>query len=146
MRLALRSRDTFYVPNDPDKGSIDIKHLKINEIRDIESKINQLSLTTSENGDLVRKMDVNPYPLAKRLAIESLEGWSNMKDELGKDMNFNDVNLEAAAEYVIMVEVDGKEVEHDFFSWVNICRDTLSKRVKQEQKDALENLKASVDG
>lgn len=140
MRIQKRVKETFKVPNDPDDGWVEIKHLKINEVKKIESAVNEMSYSTGGSVSAVN-MKMNPYQRNRELAIACLVGWGNMFDVLGKPMPFNKKNIDSAAEFEIHVlnDKDGTTDELDFFEWVDKCRNELSDRVKAEQVRAEEN-------
>jgi len=116
-----------------------LRHLKINEVKKIQGKANNMSFTADMQGNGETKLDMNPYTVSTMMAHECLVGWGGMKDAMGRDLVFDTVNLDKAAELIILVDVDGKDVEFDFYSWLDKCRNDLADEVKDETKDAEEN-------
>ena len=140
MRLTKVVKETFYVPNDPDKGFIIIKHLKIDEVKKITSDVADMFYETDAvTGKTVSRLNPNSYQLTKAMAHASLVSWGNMKDLMGNEMPFLSVNIDAAAEFEISITVDEKEVILDFYGWIDKCRKELTDTVKQQEALAKEN-------
>ena len=136
MRLTKRIKKKFYIPNDPDGGWVEIKYLKINEVKRIEGKVNEISYSAKKGeDDGETKISLNPYTRVTAFAHASLTDWGNMYDVMGKPMSFNEINIKKAAEFKI--EVDGETF--DFYSWIDKCREELNEEVEVETKEAEEN-------
>jgi hypothetical protein len=94
MRLSKRVKKKFYVPNDPDGAWVEIKHLKINEVKKIEAKANEITYSSKRgDDDGETKIALNPYTRVKMFAHAALTDWGNMFDVMGKPLSFNEVNV-----------------------------------------------------
>jgi hypothetical protein len=136
MRLTKRIKKKFYIPDDPDDGWVELKHLKMNEVKKIEAKVNEITYSSKRGeDDGETKIALNPYTRVRQFAIAALTDWGNMFDVMGKPMSLNEVNINKAAEFEITV--DGEKF--DFFSWIDKCRDDLAAEVDVETEKAEEN-------
>lgn len=135
MRLSKKVTKKYFVPDDPDKAWIKIRHLKVNEVRKIESKANDMFFQSDSKGDSETRINFDPYIRSKLFAHESLEDWGNMLDVMGKPLLFKAMNIDKAAEFIIVV--DGKEL--DFYAWIDDCRNNLTDEVAAESIKSKEN-------
>lgn len=139
MRLTKKVVKKFYIPNDSDGAWVNIRHLKINEVKKIQGKVNNMSFTSDLQGNGETKLDLNPYSVSTMMAHACLEDWGGMKDAMGRELKFESANIDKAGEFIVLVEEDGKEVEFDFYSWIDKCRNELAEEVKAELVVAEEN-------
>jgi len=132
MKLPKKRIKEVYIPNDPDKGVIIIRNLSMEEEAQIESKF----LSIIANGEV---SFTNYAERTKTFAIACLEGWRNLKDEDGKDLEFNSKNVELASAYSIITMKDGRQQRKRFFEWVDEERELFSKEVIDEENKAQGN-------
>jgi hypothetical protein len=135
MRLTKRIKKKFYIPGDTDGGWVEIKHLKMNEIKRIEAKANEITYSSKDGNDGVTKIALNPYTRSRLFAHAALTNWGNMFDVMGKPLSFNELNIAKAAEFEVSIE----DEVFDFYSWVEMCRKELFDEVEAEKKVAEEN-------
>ena len=137
MRISKRESRVFHVPNDPDKGWVKIKHLKINETKKIEETVNNLTYGTDD-----LSVEMKPYERVSRFAYECLTDWGNFFDVLGKPIPFDKKMIETVAEFeIITVNEDGKEEITSLFEWIDECRETFAEQIRADKKAAVKNLK-----
>ena len=132
MRLPKKRIKEVHIPNDEDMGMVIIRNLSMEE----EAKIEANYLLVSEEG-----VSFSNYAARTQEYAEAcLEGWGNLKDEDGKDLEFTKENIEIASAFVILdVDEDGKETRTRFFEWINEEREKFSKEVIEEEKRAKGN-------
>lgn len=132
MRLPKKRIKEVYIPNDEDNGVVVIRNLSMEE----EAKIEANYLSISETG-----VSFSNYAARTQEYAEAcLEGWSNLKDENGEDLEFNKENLELASAFVILnTDKEGNETRTRFYEWVNEEREKFSKEVIEEEKRAKGN-------
>ena len=141
MQLTKVIKETFYIPNDPDKGYVEIKHLKINEVKEITSNIADMYYTTNQQtGEVTSRLDPNSYALTRAMAHAAVLGWGNMKDVIGNSMLFTPANLNEASEFEVTLTIKDVEVKFDFYGWIDRCRKELSDKVEEQKVLAAENL------
>lgn len=133
MRLSKKITKRFNIPNDPDKGWVELKHLRPNQEQEVTSDLNDVSYQPGSTHSLSVKM--NPYVRKKKLAHESIISWGNIFDTLGVPLEYTGINLDKAAEFIIYVE----DEEFSFYDWIEQCRESLSAEVKKDMQAALEN-------
>ena len=139
MQLTKQIKEKFDIPNDPDHAWVEIKHLKINEVKSISAKANSMSFSADENGSSHTRVDFDPYISSKMLAHASILNWGGMKDMFGKPLECDRKGIEKAGEFVVTIEIEGKQVEFDFYGWIGKCRQELADTAKQEMEVAKEN-------
>lgn len=127
MRLTLEKKKKFYLPNDPDKGWVEIRDLSQHEIDLIREK-NSTTLM-GVNG---AEFEVMPTAQSHDLARACLSDWGNMIGTDDKPLHFNKENIESCATINI---VDG-DTTRSFFSFVNKCRMEFAQDVKQQKEES----------
>jgi hypothetical protein len=133
MRLKQRNTKEIAVPGDEDGAWIKIRALTINEIRRIDSKVNDIRMTVGENEESQTSVSFSPYDRTKMLAISCLVDWFGLFDAMDKEIPFKKINFDKVAAFEI--EVNGEYI--DFYSWVD------SERVKFENELRAKKDKAS---
>lgn len=131
-RLSAKKTKVFFVPNDPDKGSITIRALSREEMARIES--NCVETIADDKGNA--SMRLNPYARANGIAAACLENWVNFYDEKGESLNYSPKNVVKAARMSIRTE-DGNLIR--FFEWVDSCHSEFQEVVRKELDDAEKN-------
>lgn len=135
MQLKTRVTKQFYVPGDPDKSWIKIKHLKINEVKEIEAKVNDTKMTRDATGEMGVSVKFSSYQRVKLFAHACLVDWGGFKGQTGKPLKFSDANISDAAEFEITVD----DKTFAFYEWVDECRTTLFDEVTEESDKATKN-------
>lgn len=137
MRITKRHAEVFYVPNDPDKSWVKIKHLKINEVKRIEEKVNNMTYGADD-----LSVEMNPYERVSQFSRACLVDWGNFYDVLGKPIAFDKKMLETVAEFEIQTDPEEGEEEGNIISlyeWIDECRIKLTKQVKEAKAESAKN-------
>lgn len=131
-RLTNVIKDWFDMPDDPDKGRVEIRHLKKGEINDIEDRIERFEtlLRTDPDGNLNREIKVNPAKGAQRYAFlcAAVSGWENFLDLDGEPMPCTDEN-----------KIRMARDDEAFGAFVGKCRTELAERVARDREAARKN-------
>ena len=139
MRIHKKSTGWFPIPNDPDKGEIEIAHLTPGEIDDLQEEINAFEMVyrPDETGALAPEMRANKIKGDKRYLIlcRALKSWKNFFDAEGKPMVCNDENKIAVA-----------RADTEFGRFVNECRIKLAEDVKERKEKAGKNSSSTSKG
>lgn len=125
----------FYVPGDPDGSWVELVHLKINQVKKLEAKANDMAFLGDGQGEGEVRVGFDPYNRSVLFAHASLHDWGGMNDVMGAPMEFNKANITKAAEFV--VTIDGEDF--DFYGWIDKCRIEFDADVRKELKAAEEN-------
>ncbi len=132
MRLKSVRTKRVDVPNDPDKGYINIQNLSEEQIAQIDAKYFEIS----DGGVRMINYATRDGDFAKAC----LTGWGNLFDESGREMKFNPKNVEKASAFGIeTVDDKGKDITLRFFTWVNEEREKFAEEVEAEEKLAEKN-------
>ncbi len=133
MRLSKRITEKYFIPGDPDKGWVDIKYLRTNEVQEALADLNDVTYDPTNVDSVSVKM--NPYLRMKRMAHASVVGWGNMFDSEGKPLEFSVEDINQVAEFEIYID----DVKFGFYAWVDNCRTDLNEIVQKQKKIALKN-------
>jgi hypothetical protein len=135
MQLSKKVTKVFNIPDDPDGAWVKIKHLKINEVKKVESKASDMFYTADDKGEGSTRINFDPYTRSRMFAHEALTDWGGFVDTMGKPLKFNTTNIDKAAEFIVTVN----EEEFDFYGWIEKCRETLTSEVEVGTEEAEEN-------
>lgn len=140
MRLSKIIKDKFFVPEDEDGAFVEIMHLTLNKVREVESRVNRLSYKTDGNGKGETNFDYDPYTISKLMAAECITNWGGFFDDMGRPIEFSKANISEVAAFTVLVKKeDGTDIDMDLFSWVEKCRKELSDTVSKSRIKAEEN-------
>ena len=134
----------FFLPNDPDKAWVMIKHLSPGEITDISEKVNisEYNLKKSKDKDPNQTKDVfepeismktNPALDRKLTFKAAITGWGNWYGLDNKKADFTPKNV-----MLFSREYEG------FNEFIAESRETLAKQIKEEKEDQIKNLPKSA--
>lgn len=123
------------MPDDPDKGRVEIKFLKPGEERDLQDQIDlyQTMLKPDAEGNMQREVKINPAKGDGRYVFlcAAVTNWENFFDEDGKPMACDDANK------IRMARDDPQ-----FGETIGKFRTELAELVATEREAARKNLKA----
>lgn len=122
----------FQIPNDPDKASLKIKHLKPGEIQKIEAEFIDWVGKASSNDSFVTEMKLNPTMQARAIRIASIVGWKGfrgLQDEVLECDRAN-INLYLDEDPILG---EGEEAK-TFSAWVDHFRKILADEDKEKQE------------
>jgi len=139
MRISKIDERKFFVPNDPDGAWVKIKHLLPGETSDIFDQVftQNIDYEKGKKGKMEPKFSQKTdKKLDRELTLKSvISGWGEFFDRKDQKMKCTPENIVRASR-----EIDG------FNEFINECRETLAKDIKEEQADQKKNLTSSVSG
>jgi|GEM_PF-896239 hypothetical protein len=139
MRISKTRERKFFVPEDPDKAWIKIKHLLPGESQDIFDQVfvQKIDYEKGKKGKMEPKFSQETNKrLDRELTMQTcITGWGEFYDRKDQKMKCTPENIVRASR-----EIDG------FNEFVNECRETMAADIKQEKEDQRKNLKPSASG
>ena len=139
MRISKIDERKFFAENDPDESWVKIKHLLPGETSDIFDQVftQEIDYQKGKKGKMEPKFSQKTdKKLDRELTLQSvITGWGNMFDRDDQKMKCTPENIVRASR-----EIDG------FNEFINECRETLAKDIKEERENQKKNLKNSASG
>ena len=132
MRISKVDERKFFVPNDPDKAWVKIKHLLPGETLDIFDQVftQKIDYEKGKKGKMEPKFSQKTdKKLDRELTISTVVvGWENIFDRAGKKLKYTPENVILASR-----EING------FTELVNELREQLSNDIKAEREEQRKN-------
>lgn len=91
-KLTKEFRMWFDVPDDPDQGRVEIRHLLGGEVQEIIAGSTELR-TLYRNGEAQRESRHDLVQDTKRTLSRSIAAWENFKDEAGEQLPCTEANV-----------------------------------------------------
>jgi hypothetical protein len=133
MRIKKQTERWFDIPNDPDEGSILIKHLSPGEISDIMDGVFKQTIRYPEGSDLPEfTQETDKRKDREESLVARVKGWKKFYDQHGRVLVYSQENVIRASR-----EIEGFNLLVTDFA--NRLAEDIAKETEQEDKDLEKN-------
>lgn len=136
-KLTAKLSRTFFIPGDPDKAQLTIRHLKPGEVQKIEADFTRWTGRAGKDDAFTTELEFNPTLQARAVRIASVEGWKGFRGLEDEVLECNKQNLNL---YFDEDPVLGEgEKAKSFSAWIDEFRKILADEAAAKQEEVEKN-------